>query len=182
MNKLKYQAIIITVFIILAVPAYNFSDKKIREYLPSNYKIDSCTQNGDMETYDTNTLYEKINGYATFFLERGFVKCVYRNYRSNDPLIADKDIQVTLNEMICPDSAESVLKGTMQYKDTAEVLDSLNDIAIIIQGSWNLSCFMQKGKYFIEIGAISYDTTSGLQESIKQTFKNFCIYFDKVLQ
>ena len=148
------------------------------ELLPGSGEVDSCVAAGDIETYDTTTLYEKINGYADFFLTRGFIRCAYREYRSPRAVLAGKRVKVTLNEMANGDSARSVFAASMEHRDTAAVVRGVRDTAVVTRGSWNEGCFMRKGRWFIEFGAIPYDTTTGMREAVRATFGSFCRWFD----
>lgn len=149
------------------------------ELLPKESQLDSTTLIGDAAVYDTTNLYNLIDGYDVFFFEHGFLRCANQQYSYNNPILISNNFDIRLNEMRNSDSAKSIYGASLEYLDTAQVISGITDgEAIITQGSWNYECFMHKGKYFINCVGVSYDTTTGAQEAIKDKFVEFCTIFD----
>ncbi|OGJ89546.1 MAG: hypothetical protein A2350_16130 [Candidatus Raymondbacteria bacterium RifOxyB12_full_50_8] len=160
--------------------------------LPALGEVDSCLFNGYVEAYDTTNFNDKIDGFDLFFYDKGFIRCVWRSYTYQNELFyhnpnfdpEDRPFNIFLDEMANADSARSLFASSIEYSDTACVLDTLGDEAIIIQGSWNLGCYMRKGRYFVKFDGISYsDTTQGGdREILKNKYIEFLSVINQKIQ
>ena len=146
--------------------------------LPADGQVDSCSRTGSTGYFTTQTLCEKINGGDQFYLDRGFIACVYQTYTYPQPaLTKGRDFTVMLSAMSGPDSARSIFNVSLAWSDPAEVLPGLNGRAIITRGSWSYSCCIHQDRYFIQFQGVAYDTTSGARGSIRAKFGEFCGFF-----
>jgi hypothetical protein len=142
--------------------------------------MDSCTRTIPVEEYDTTNLYDKIDGYETFFKERGFVRCAYVTYAYPNPLLKrSQQFGVTVNEMAHPDSAKSIYQASLGNSDTVLAIDTIGDEAIVYQGLYNYGCFLYRDRYYVEFENVPYDTTTGAQEAIIDKFVEFCDVIDQ---
>jgi len=152
--------------------------------LPASGEVDSCDTSGTPVFYDSAHLYLKIDGFDRYYFDFGFCGCIFQRYLYPNPALADTDnyidgrtFNLTINRMANADSAASIYRDCQGTRDTAQLLSTASYQAVILQGSWNLECLMQKGRYFIQFDGVYYDgitEANGAVDLIKAKLAEFC--------
>lgn len=144
-------------------------------FFPASLEVDSCTRSGAMEFYDTTNMRQKVDGYVAILFPKQWIRCAYQTYVYPNPILTQtQDIIVSIHELVNADSAQSLYASEIEFRDTAQVISTAAYQGLITQGSWNLECVMQKGKYFIKFDGIAYNDSVNAPPIIKGKLVQFC--------